>query len=202
MKTKILIFKGGGYDGCFWEWNALFFENGKLSGSLVSGRYGNEAVEAVGDLGAFKAIRELRRGGIGRYYKSDSGVYLIRNQTQWAHFCREWNSGFVRRVAELAGQQVPCDRCGGLFCVDEIVHTGYRGNGGIGIQFTDNKCRECADLEHNEHAAGHWKYLKLKARVEAIARARDDGLDVSLFAARRNSCPPIAGRHVYEPEYY
>lgn len=202
IQAKILIFKGGGYEGCFWEWNALFFENGELSNKLISGRYGSEAIELVNELGPYRAVRSITRSGLGRYYKSDAGTYLIRNSHQWEYFCKEWNSGFVRRVAEIAGEGVLCDRCGRYYSPDEIVHTGYKGNGGLGIQFCDNKCRQCADVEHDDYIANEWKHLPLKQRLEAIVRARDDGFDVSIFAARREEFPPIAGRHVWEPEYY
>lgn len=56
-KTKILIFQGGGYDGCFWEWNAIVFEAGNVIKSLVSGRTGKSVAESVAG-GAFATIRE------------------------------------------------------------------------------------------------------------------------------------------------
>ena len=200
---KLLIFKGGGYDGCFWEWNALVFdEDGKLSDeSLVSGRSGKEAYALVEESGVFRGVRSLIREGFNSR-QANTNPFLVRTDAQWEYFCKEWNSGFVRSVARVADQRCRCDRCGRFFDCDEIVHTGYKGNGGVGIQYTDNKCCDCAEIEHDEFVANDWRHLRLAERIKAIQRARQDGCDVSILAARRDIFPAIYGRHVYEPEFY
>lgn len=194
---KLLIFKGGSYDGCFWEWNALVFEDGALVKPLVSGRYGKQAVSAVSRLGTFRGVREITRE---QYHGADA--FFIRNERQWEDFCKQFNSGFVRNVANHAGKEVRCDACGKFFPPEEIVHTGYRGDGGVGISYCDNKCRECADSEHYDYIRREWPSLRLKTRVEAIQKARREGYDVSVLAARRDEMPSIPAECVYEPEYY
>lgn len=41
MKSTLIMYKGGGYDGCFWEWNfALWDENGEFEPLLTTGNAG------------------------------------------------------------------------------------------------------------------------------------------------------------------
>ncbi len=38
LKNKLLFYKGGGYDGCFWEWNfCLWDADGKWHNLFTSG---------------------------------------------------------------------------------------------------------------------------------------------------------------------
>lgn len=198
---KLLIFQGGGYDGCIWEWNALIFEDGKLVESCTSGRVGARIQATVEQLGTFRGVRQAIRDESDSR-RPQSSPFIIRTDAQWDQFCREWNSGFVRVIAKAAGRDVRCDNCGQYFDPEEILHTGYKGDGGIGVQFTDNKCRDCADAEHADYVAELWHTLPIKNRVNAIRNARMEGIDVSLFAARRAAFPEIPAECVYEPEYY
>lgn len=199
---RILIFRGGGYDGCIWEWNALLFDQGKLAGKqLVSGRSGQHALATVQELGVYRGVLALIRGGYNSR-KEETTPFLIRTDAQWETFCKEWNSGFVRTVAKAAGRPCRCDRCGKFFDWEEIFHTGYRGDGGVGIQYEDNKCSDCAAVEHDEYIAEEWRTLRLSTRVEAIQRARREGYDVSVFAARRDEMPAIPADCVWENQLY
>lgn len=197
MKNKILIFKGGGYDGCFWQWNAATFEGGKLAPdkSIITGWKGKDLVESIEEDGVFNALRSLK-------WDSKS-PFLIWDKKDWLYFCREWNSGFARNLARLLDLDMPCNKCGEVFPASEIHHSGYTGDGGIGIQFTDNKCQECFDVEHREFVASNWKYKPLGDRVKGIQESNRNGSRVSVFAARREDMPKeIYPECLYEPEYY
>src|SRR6185437_16978162 len=99
---KLLIFKGGGYDGCIWEWNALVFENGQLADKqLVSGRYGEQALAAVQELSVFRGVREVIREEFNSR-QENTDPFLIRTNVRWETFCKEWNAGFVLTTAKAA----------------------------------------------------------------------------------------------------
>lgn len=201
----VLIFQGGGYDGCLWEWNALFFESGTRTLSekqpAVSGRAG-ERVRLAAQDGLRAAVRAARAEGWGR--REDHWM-LCTTDASWEMFDREFNKGFVRNVSKLAGRQCQCDKCKCWYGAEEIHHTGYRGDGGIGVQFDDNHCYECAEELHEEYCAKHvWPYESLGTRVEAIQKRNEEcyGDPVSIFAARDQEAPVSYDYYTSGPELY
>ena len=201
----VLIFKGGGYEGCLWEWNALFFEPGTRQLSkrqpAVTGRAGDRVLRAAKNGGLRAAVQAAKGEGWGR---REDHWHLCTTGASWEEFDREFNKGFVRNVCKLAGRQVRCDRCQQWFDTDEIVHTGYRGDGGIGVQFDDNHCTGCADELHENYCAEHlWKYEAVADRVRAIQQHNEESVcTVSVFAARRSTAPVGYRFYAGEPDYY
>jgi hypothetical protein len=73
MRNKLIQYKGGGYDGCFWEWNFCLFDGrGKFHNLKSTGRNGiKTALEAkelikdkrkiyIYDLKSKKSLKEFR----------------------------------------------------------------------------------------------------------------------------------------------
>ena len=201
----VLIFQGGGYSGCFWEWNALFFEPGTHHLSeeqpAVSGRAGDRVLQAANERGLRAAVQAAKGEGWGR---REDNWHLCTTDASWEKFDAEFNKGFVRNVCKVAGLECRCDKCQRWFDPDEIVHTGYRGNGGVGVQFDDNHCTECADELHENYCAEHlWKYESVADRIRAIQQHNEESVcTVSVFAARRSTA--LVGYRFYagEPDYY
>ena len=193
------MFQGGGYEGCFYEWNAILFQSGvpyqpEEVQPCVSGRAGKRVLSA--------AQGGLRCALIAATAEGD--WHLCTTDVSWTKFDDDFNKGFVRAVCKAAGRKCRCDRCKQWFNPDDIVHTGYRGNGGIGVQFDDNHCLECAEEEHDTYCAESlWEYESLDARVEAIHRHNEESAhQVSVFAARRNNAPVSYHFYAGEPDYY
>lgn len=188
-KEKILIFKGGGYDGCIWEWNALFFEAGRPDEKqpAVSGYTGKEYLET---------FKSSNRTGIRNLLESD-GSFLIRSWKHWLEFCKEYNAGFVRNVARHVQFEIPCEECKLLTNPDEIFHDGYKGDGGIGISYSGLLCYECIDKKHQEEADKYWPRLSTKEKRKALkAWRQDNGIET-----KPNQIPEA--RYFYgEPEFY
>ena len=201
----VLIFQGGGYDGCIFEWNALFFQPGtphrlEAEQPAITGRAGARVLHAAqGGLRA--AVRAAKAKGFG--FREDHW-HLCTTDASWQKFNDDFNKGFVRSVCKLAGRECRCDRCQRWFDPDEIVHTGYRGNGGVGVQFDDNHCLECADEQHESYCARHlWHYESVADRVRAIQEHNEESAcAVSVFAARRDTAPISYRFYAGEPEYY
>ena len=265
----IIIFKGGGYDGCFWEWNAIFlsiekeqlrklgevnYRPGKYSSPCNRTRKRADKLESKLKTQGYvirsfrytpysKEKQNFELWGLHRSEKqrprlvvdekqpvisgragkavlaafrksihcgvvaaaSEGEICIIKTEAQWKKFNDDFNKGFVRGIANHAQLDCFCDKCGRGCSADEIVHTGYRGDGGIGVQFDDNHCIECADELHEEwFAKEQWKHLPIKERVEAIQNHnRDCSYEVSIFAARNTKSCPVSYRDANcEPEYY
>lgn len=199
---KIVIFQGGGYDGCFWEWNALVLgEDGKpdKDASLISGGAGRAFCERA-EQSVFRAVREDARGN----YRANARPFVIRKDDDWKSARSEFHPMLVRAVARKAGLTIACEVCKKEFDATEVYHDGYEGNGGIGVNMLGLKCDECARNEHEKYCSENvWKYEKLADRVAAIQRWNRDGNgDVSIFAARREIAPIPYDYYTCEPELY
>lgn len=206
LHRPVLIFQGGGYSGCFWEWNAIFFKPGspyfpEEDQPAVSGTGGERVLEAAKE-GGLQAAVQAAKGS--EWVRSDKSWHLCTTDKSWAEFDAEFNKGFVRSVCKAADRKCQCQKCKRWFYADEIVHTGYRGDGGIGIQFDDNHCLECADELHESYCAQSlWRYESMADRVRAIQQHNEENAcAVSVFAARRAEAPISYYLYAEEPEYY
>ena len=209
LTRPFVVFRGGGYDGCFWERNIVEIDRttqgpvAVMSGRRwgISGYRGEEFLKLLREDGLWGTLR-ANPYGADRWERFRAE--LIWTEAQWAAFQTSYNEGFVRGVAVYLELELKCQRCN-IWCdPDEIVHTGYHGDGGVGITFTDNKCRECADEEHIEWCAREWGSMRLKDRKEWVEKHnRYSGSDkVSIFAIRRDEWPHLYAEVVCEPDYY
>jgi hypothetical protein len=157
----LVEYKGGGYDGCFWEWNYFYVSN--------KGEYKN--VRATGYKGA-KTEEDMRR--ILKERDSSTYIYNLREQKDIDEFSRESNVANILGVFKWLSKnddesyEAPCSRCGGHHDLDYFTfdHDNYRGDGGIGIQycgglvcldcFSDHSCFLCNRYmdERDEERAG------------------------------------------------
>lgn len=204
LPVTALIFKGGGYDGCFWEWNAIIaMPDGTLytEQPLVTGRYGREVLQRAIEKGLPSAIADVTQDHLWLKTNGDMDT-----------FEQQWSCVFVRGVASQMRQTLPshdrgkitlkCQSCNGRFSPSEIFHTKYSGAGGIAIQFHDNVCLECAERQHDEWIAKDvWPTLRKKDRAEAIARAVSNGEEPPESAVDSESLP-ISGHWVHELELH
>jgi len=99
---------------------------------------------------------------------------------------------------------MPCEKCGGLFHPDEIFHTQYRGDGGIGVQYDNNLCEECAGEEHDEWCdKDYWPSCSIEERVELIQKHNIYNDDtISVFAARHDKSPCLDWSQLVENDLY
>ena len=85
MKNTLVQYKGGGYEGCFWEWNFAFYdENGKFNSIMHSGRNGCETHEAMQE-----HIRE-----------NEVYTYDLTSREDMRDFASECNIGHIKGVFE------------------------------------------------------------------------------------------------------
>lgn len=108
MRNLLVMYKGGGYDGCFWEWNFCFWDSeGEWHDLYSSGRDGIETEDEM-----LIALTE-----------DDSNInYIVNitNEKDIAYWTKEFNASLVLRIAEILNDdyyyeiELPCKECGNL----------------------------------------------------------------------------------------
>ena len=125
MKIKpntLVAYKGGGYDGCFWEWNYAYIDkSGEFHSIFASGRNGcdnREELENCEDPYDFD-LYDMGNAEDRRRFGSEEGV-------RGTVLCARW-------FAENTDTRIKakCDRCG---CQTDVLGHGswgdYAGEGG------------------------------------------------------------------------
>jgi hypothetical protein len=105
LRNVLIQYKGGGYDGCFWEWNFFMFDGrGKFHNLMSTGRMGIKTAEEAKTL--IKANEDL--------YK-----YNLKSKKAIREFSTETNP----RLVDVIGTKInliykkpivswECDECG------------------------------------------------------------------------------------------
>ena len=142
IKNKLIQYKGGGYDGCHWEWNWFLFDSEGSFHNLAS-----TGCMGVKDLA--EAIETLN--GDGHY------VYKL-NKAGIEAFVTECNDMCVNHVSKMINKaygedliSIKCPICEQKTDPEYMVSTGYSGNGGVGIVELDYVCGDC----HCSGSCGH-----------------------------------------------
>jgi hypothetical protein len=147
MKNKLMIYQGGGYDGCFWEWNAGYFD---AEGEWYSLRHSGHAGIKDHDLDKALAMAKKLKAG------TEKGDLIPLTAVKKL---REFNENYaphlvVHVVDALHGvftdcrAVVTCDDCGEVISADELdsVHfVDYRSNGGCSYNPEKKLCGDCFD---------------------------------------------------------
>lgn len=138
-KNTLVQYKGGGFDGCFWEWNYCWFDSkGKFHDIFSSGYKG------------CKNATELKNKNPDQYR------YNFDNQEKVQEFIRESADHHVLMVAKWLyanfskyadNMIVTCDSCGEEFPSSQAKHSGYEGAGGLAIAYTGFVCESCQKEE-------------------------------------------------------
>jgi len=135
MNNVLIQYKGGGYDGCFWEWNYAVVVDGEFHDIYSGGRKGCKTRE---DMDAF--IKDARA--------IDYWLYDIYSKEELAEFAKESNEGHVISVAQFLTKfdiavYIECDLCGKNIKAANCIPGGYKGAGGIAMQATEAICATC-----------------------------------------------------------
>ena len=142
----IVQYKGGGYDGCFWEWNYSLISNPKI--------YGCEFLDIAssGRMGA-KSLDSL----ITRY-NEDAGFYFydITSEEDINEFLNECNSSHIKNVFQFLNDDLgiklfaPCPICKNKTSSKNMILGEFSGNGGISVISHSWHCKKCDSANHCE----------------------------------------------------
>lgn len=138
MRKNILVqYEGGGYDGCFWEWNYFYIDKGGgFHNVFSSGRAGIKNLE--------DAKRELEKEG--------PFIYDMGSEEEIKSFVTESNAVNVTGVLQFFEDNeelgveffVVCSECGRKITdKDDIRLENWHGCGGIATTADLLLCYEC-----------------------------------------------------------
>lgn len=144
IKDLLVQYKGGGYDGCFWEWNFFLFDHsGKFHVIFESGRNGIKTEDEARAL-----LKKPRREY--RFVSEDYFTYNLTRQKKIREFANETAPTLVAIVTDsvnrIYGQNLmhwQCDECDKKNYTEEMHHDGYVGNGGISVSMQGKLCLDC-----------------------------------------------------------
>ena len=143
---KLYQYKGGGYDGCIWEWNFFLLDGDKFIDVVSSGYNGITDSEKA---------HELAKGLNSPGGRSSTYMYDLDSEESIKEFCSENNPTNVgrvcKRVNSLLDAAVMFYEC--TYCGERVYHCddvpvlfdedNYHGDGGIGIVFEAVLCEAC-----------------------------------------------------------
>lgn len=149
MKPNTVIqYKGGGYDGCFWEWNYGFVNpNGQFEDISSTGHFGCPTAEKMArhiqierDFELFCLDNPEDRDRLGR----TCPISHLMGLSQW----------FTKRDTEFL-IEVECDCCGEKVRVQQMRGENPHGIGGIMSEYGDFVCFDC-DSQYSCHYCGEF----------------------------------------------
>jgi len=128
-------YKGGGYDGCYWEWNYFYFDSKGVFHNLLSTGY--------------KGMKDETQSR--EYLLEEEGyTYQLDKQEDLDEFIMEAPESHAiavgKLINEIENEQLispKCSECSNERGPEDLYYTGYHGNGGIGVVLTDYVCSDC-----------------------------------------------------------
>jgi hypothetical protein len=123
-------YKGGGYDGCFWEWNYCAIWQDEFFDLASSGR------------NAIKSLKQLMD-------YDDTLYHYNLDSESLKEFANESNPLHVLKVSEILQDEFgievfgDCTECSEEFFIYEASLDGWRSCGGIEIEPTQLICPDC-----------------------------------------------------------
>lgn len=166
----LIQYKGGGYDGCFWEWNYAYFDqNGVFYSLFHSGRMGCPTSQELVSMFVNQTVTMHSRD-VYTYDLARETVLPATGEPElggWHTFVAECNPDHVIKIGEWFRRYAKrtylttCDDCGNSFSVANLIPDGAKGDGGIGIEYTAKTCQGCIDAEEEqEREAEEERYEK------------------------------------------
>jgi len=157
--NTVVVYEGGGYSGCLWEYNAFLVDrDGDFVDLMSSGHAGlyteKDAVAAL--VGGSPSVLE----GYNAHQ-----VHLGSEESV-AEFSEIYNASLVLHILNLvvvgAGYaakdlKVTCGTCGGSVYpdADSCIPVNMVCDGGIAYSFRDIMCEECASARRCDECAEH-----------------------------------------------
>ncbi len=141
--NALICYQGGGYDGCFLEWNFAFIDCEKQFHSLFhSGHAGCDTIEKM----------KLHLQNADNY-----DPIKIYSLDELSTFADSYNEGLVLYIAKKLYNMFnitftrKCDRCHNDFACIDLIAADERGCGGLATQWDSLYCEDCVDAIEYEN---------------------------------------------------
>lgn len=134
MKNTVVQYEGGGYDGCFYEWNYAFYD--------ANGEFHNIAASGVNGCRTEQELRQKLDHHRTDLYKLDDPEEIVRlgKELPISHLIGV--AEYLLENAKIVLTAV-CDRCGETVPVSMTVGEGIHGCGGIVCEYNQLVCLNC-----------------------------------------------------------
>jgi|GEM_PF-4009842 len=180
LKNFLVQYKGGGYDGCFWEWNFFYFDSKGEFHNLMSTGHSGIKTKA-------EAVEILTKKDTSSWGGKEHYTYNLKSTAKLKEFEKETSESLVAsivgKVNEIEKKPVMYWKCDG--CLDKqhdsnMFHDGNTGNGGIGVTMKGKLCQDCYSIDSCCYCGeyenglsetftedGHCKYCKKEEKETA-----------------------------------
>jgi hypothetical protein len=141
MKNLLVEYKGGGYNGSFWEWNYFMFDSdGDFVNLISTGYKGLDGDAKDIALGMAENPQDHLYDGIT--------VCNLDNEDDIKEFIQAGNSTRMKQLSEmnelLSEKMVAsCDKCNKDHNVCDMIADDYSGDGGVAISAKSLYCEYC-----------------------------------------------------------
>jgi hypothetical protein len=147
-KNLLVAYEGGGYDGCFWEWNYTYIgNNGHAEIIVSSGALGMKNIGSAADVQSW----------IDRHSGEEVDFFDLDTPAEMIDFTNRWPVSHVITVGEWLDAHThwsldaACSKCKKVFPVINLIMDSPRGCGGIAITYDEILCEDCqSDKERDE----------------------------------------------------
>ena len=143
-KDILVEYKGGGYDGCFWEWNFFVFDSSGDFHDIFSSGY--KGIDNAEQASAF--LKEMETDSYVRN-RFKPTVYDLNDSEDMESFVDGGNADLMLMAANWLRANLnhilwgSCYECGELFPVVDMFPGNYSGDGGIVYSAKDLYCENC-----------------------------------------------------------
>jgi hypothetical protein len=138
-KSTLVMYQGGGYDGCFYEWNYAFIDDDGQFHDIASTGY-----KGCDTMAKLQKAYERR--------PKDFDLYELPEEAD--RFSREAPVAHLIGVAKWFAENFPCitfvtecEHCGNKCNVVECLGDDAHGCGGVAIEYGKIVCENCCDTE-------------------------------------------------------
>ena len=145
--NSLISYRGGGYDGCIYEWNYAYIDkDGEFHDIYSSGKMGCKTREDLEELNA----KEIEAWDRGKGDISRFDVYDLGSDTELERLVDELPISHLLCIARWFVQEnidIPltlcCDRCKQAVAASTCRGIGAHGIGGIRAEFSELICAQC-----------------------------------------------------------
>lgn len=159
FKNLLVEYKGGGFNGNWWQWNYFYWDSmGEFHNLFSSGRRGIKGEESAIEL-VQKTKQEEYRFYVNNIQHYSQNITLVdtTNEEEIIQFVSGGNGSNMIALA-LSNEELgeclkgECEECGNVFSVLEMNPDNWMGEGGVMYSPHDLFCEQCLwNLEESDN---------------------------------------------------
>ena len=193
MKNLLVEYKGGGFDGCFWQWNYFGWDDmGKFHNILSNGYKGvKDEMQALHKIDAYADHLKCVRSGDNEYpYRhyddSRTTVINLNRPDSLLQFVDNGNASLMYHIAnfnDYFGEklQATCHHCGAVHNVVDMFPGDESGDGGLAISSKNLYCADCYYSVQSVYATLIFENAKLTIGEFSHYQGNRSHYDYALF---------------------